>query len=415
MTDPVPRSPGRRAHFDSGTTYMLVATVLAAIAAYLFQLVVGRALGPEAFAPLTVLWTVQFLVFTTVFLPMEQLTVRRLNLDRPGAAPWGLYLSVIAASVVGATAFAAATLNRLFVGDAAYLPLVATLVGVYGCFALGRGYLAGRRRFREYAFVTFWESVSRLALAGMLLALSVGALGVGWTLVAGALVVWLWRPLGGARRREAGAPPEAGAAAALGGFVAANAAAQTIVAAGPLVVAALGAEAAQVSIFFQTFLLLRAPLTVAYNLVSRIMPPFTRLVEAGRTGTIRRLMAGLGATGALLAAAAFGVGHALGPALVEFLLGAEYRPGPMLAALAAGGATLATVALFAQQMLIAMRATGRLAVVWLLSLAATVPAIALIRSSPSLRVGWAFLISEILAFVLIVTVTLAAAPKQPNR
>jgi len=403
MTDPVSRS----LRLDSGTTYMLVATVLAAVAAYLFQLVVGRALGPTDFAPLTVLWTVQFLVSTTVLMPMEQLTVRRLNLDAPGAPPWRLYLSVVAAAALGATVFTAATLDRLFGGEAAYLPVVAALVLLYGGYALGRGYLAGRRRFKEYALCTFSESGLRLALAGVLLAMGVGALGLGWTLVTGSLVVWLWRPLSGERRRAAGATREVGAAAALAGFVAANAAAQSIVAAGPLVVAALGAGPAEVSVFFQTFLLLRAPLTVAYNLVSRIMPPVTRLVEQGETTRIRRLVAGIGAAGAALAAAGFAAGYAVGPALVQLLLGAEYRPGALLAALAASGAILATVALFAQQMLIAMRATGRLAAAWLAGLAAAALSVAIGQAAPSLRVGWAFLIGEVLAFTLLVSAALA--------
>jgi len=189
--------------------------------------------------------------------------------------------------------------------------------------------------------------------------------------------------------------------------VAATAAAQTIVAAGPLVVAALGAGAAEVSVFFQTFLLLRAPLTVAYNLVSRILPPFTRLVEQGEAATIRRLVVGIGATGAALAAAGFGAGYAAGPALVQLLLGAEYRPGALLAALAASGAVLATMALFAQQMLIAMRATGRLAAAWLAGLAAAALSVAIGQAAPSLRVGWAFLIGEVLAFTLLVSAGLA--------
>jgi O-antigen/teichoic acid export membrane protein len=53
----------------SGTAYMIVGTFVAAVAAYLFQLVVGRSLGPTEFAPVTVLWTIQFLVFTTVSCP----------------------------------------------------------------------------------------------------------------------------------------------------------------------------------------------------------------------------------------------------------------------------------------------------------------------------------------------------------
>lgn len=393
---------------------MLVATLLSAAAAYLFQLMVGRVLGPTESAPLTVLWTVQFLVFTTVFMPMEQLTVRRLNLDTPGATPWRLYSWVVVATATGATAFAALTLDRLFAGEAAYLPVLAALVLAYGVFALGRGYLAGRRRFKEYGLCTLTESVLRLALAGILLSMSVGALGLGWSLVAGSLVVWLWRPLRGERRRESEALQEAGAGAALATFVTANAAAQTIVAAGPLVVAGLGASAAEVSIFFQTFLLLRAPLTVAYGLVSRVLPPFTRFVERGEEATIRRLVLGMGAVGACLAAAGFAVGHAVGPTLVQVLLGAEFRPESLLAALAAAGTVLATVALFAQQMLIAKRANTPLAAAWLVALGAAALAVGVGRAAPPLRVGWAFLIGEGVAFALLTAAALGWKCRQPR-
>jgi hypothetical protein len=87
MRSPTPDTRG------SGTSYMVVGTLVAAIGAYLFQLIAGRVLGPTALAPITVLWTIQFLVFTTVFMPMEQLTIRRLNLVREHAAPWALLVS----------------------------------------------------------------------------------------------------------------------------------------------------------------------------------------------------------------------------------------------------------------------------------------------------------------------------------
>lgn len=63
----------------SGTGVMLAGTVVATIGAYVFQLLGGRALGPTAFAPVTVLWTVQFLVITVVMLPIEQMVIRRLD------------------------------------------------------------------------------------------------------------------------------------------------------------------------------------------------------------------------------------------------------------------------------------------------------------------------------------------------
>src|SRR3989337_3844215 len=80
--------PARR---GTGIAYMIVGTLIAAVAAYLFQLVAGRDLGPTAFAPITVLWTIQFLVFTTVFVPMEQLTIRRLSAAEPEAGPRRLF------------------------------------------------------------------------------------------------------------------------------------------------------------------------------------------------------------------------------------------------------------------------------------------------------------------------------------
>jgi O-antigen/teichoic acid export membrane protein len=387
---------------------MLVATVVAAIAAYLFQLVGGRVLGPTDFAPITVLWTIQFLVATTVFMPMEQLTVRRLSQEVPEAAPWRLYLAVIAACAVGALILSSLALDRLFSGNSAYLLILAPLIFGYGGFALGRGYLAGQRRFKEYAYSTIGESVVRLALAAAVLAAGAGALGLGWTLVIGSLLVWPWRPLHGGRRRGA-ALNRKGAATDLASVVTANAAAQTLVAAGPLVVGGLGASAADVSVFFQTFLLLRAPLTIAYNLVSRVLPPFTNLVEQGRVATIRKLGMVIGAGGAAAGAAGFGVGYLAGPAVVQALLGAEFRPGAMLAAAAAAGTALATVALFAQQLLIAMKLTGRLAAVWMAGLAAAAIAIGVGSGAPSLRVGWAFLIGEALSFAALVATIVSAS------
>ncbi len=386
---------------------MVVGTLVAAIAAYLFQLIAGRVLGPTALAPITVLWTIQFLVFTTVFMPMEQLTIRRLNLDREHSAPWLLFLSVIVVAIGGSIAFAAATLDRLFEGENLYLVIVAVLIAGYGGFALGRGFLAGRRRYRDYGLSTLAESVFRLALAIALLAAGVGALGLGWTLVAGSLVVFVFRPFRGERQRENGAGREQGTAAALATFIVANASSQTILAAGPLVVGGLGAPAAEVSVFFQTFLLVRAPLTLAYNLISRVLPPFTRMVEKGDLGSLHRWAIRTAVLGAALAAAGYAAGHALGPALVELFLGEEFRPSATLAALAAAGTALATLALFVQQMLIASKATGRLAIAWLAGLVVAAVVVAVTGSTPSLRVGWAFLTGEAVAFSALVVAVLA--------
>ena len=389
----------------SGTAYMVVGTLVAAFAAYLFQLIAGRVLGPTDFAPITVLWTIQFLVLTIVFVPMEQLTIRRLSVTDPDAAPWRLFVGVIAGAVVVSTAFAALTRDRLLHGESAYLFIVPALIAGYGGFALARGLLAGHRRFKEYGLSTLAESVLRLAVAAALLALGIGAVGLGWTLVVGSLVVWIWRPL----RHEPYRPTPADGRRStldLGTFVAANAASQTIVAAGPLVLGALRASSAEVSVFFETFLLFRAPLTVAYSLIARILPPFTRFVEKGERRTIRVWALRLGALGAVGGALGYGVGRAIGPDLVALLLGEEFRPTATLAAYAASGVAIATVALFSQQILIAMGATVRLAVAWFIGLGAAAVTLAFAAGSPSARVGAGFLVGEVTAFALIVVTIL---------
>ncbi|MDX1449938.1 MAG: hypothetical protein R3246_12840, partial [Acidimicrobiia bacterium] len=224
MTDLPPRPlPTTTRTLRSGTGYMVVGTFVGAVAAYLFQLVAGRVLGPEAFAPITVLWTIQFLVFTIVFLPMEQLTIRRLSVDDPDAAPWRLFIAVIVGATAIATGFAALTLDQLLDGERSYLVVVAALITAYGGFALARGLLGGHRRYKEYGLTTMFESVVRLIAAVVLLMIGVDSIGLAWTLVVGALVVWVWKPFAHEfGRGDAGI--ERGIGADLGTFVAANAA-----------------------------------------------------------------------------------------------------------------------------------------------------------------------------------------------
>lgn len=411
MTDsPLTMPPSAaRAVPGSGTGYMVVGTLIAAVAAYLFQLIAGRVLGPTEFAPITVLWTIQFLVLTIVFVPMEQLTIRRLSVAEPDAAPWRLFIGVILAAVIVSTTFAAATLDRLLEGEPVYLAIVAALIAGYGGFALARGLLAGHRRFKEYGLSTLAESALRLALAVLLLAAGVGAVGLAWTLVAGSLVVWIWLPLRHEPRRTGQVSPLSGTGLAT--FVAANAASQTIVAAGPLVVGALHATSAEVSVFFETFLLFRAPLTVAYSLIARILPPFTRFVQSGNRHIIRVWAFRLGALGAIAGGLGYAVGRVIGPDVVSFLLGSEFRPTDTLAAYAAAGVAIATVALFSQQILIAMRSTGKLAVSWMVGLAAAAITVGLAGGRPSVRVGAGFLVGEVVAFGLIIgTIALASRP-----
>ena len=64
--------------------------------------------------------------------------------------------------------------------------------------------------------------------------------------------------------------------------------------------------------FFETTLLFRAPLTVSYNLISRVLPPFTRMVDRGEEATLRTWALRIGIGGAALAALGYVAGLAAG-------------------------------------------------------------------------------------------------------
>ncbi|NIS31829.1 MAG: hypothetical protein GWO04_18590, partial [Actinobacteria bacterium] len=76
------------------------------------------------------------------------------------------------------------------------------------------------------------------------------------------------------------------------------------------------------------------------------------------------------------------------------------------------GVVLATVTLFSQQALIAMRATGRLAMVWVGGLVAAALTIMVTDGGESLRVARAFLIGEAFAFVGLAITVLVTRPSE---
>jgi O-antigen/teichoic acid export membrane protein len=56
--------------------------VAGTLLAYLFQLIGGRILGPVAFAPVSVLWTLMFLTGTIGLTPVEQFVAREATAGR---------------------------------------------------------------------------------------------------------------------------------------------------------------------------------------------------------------------------------------------------------------------------------------------------------------------------------------------
>ncbi|HET8738605.1 MAG TPA: hypothetical protein VFO17_02610, partial [Acidimicrobiia bacterium] len=183
-------TPDKRGFRAPGTTFMVTGGLLGALGAYLFQVLGTRNLDPDAFAPVSVLWTAFFILATILLVPVEQYVTREVASGRkalPGDLKPALILAGIGSLVGGV--FVWLTLDDLFVGDPVYvLQLVLLMVG-YSLLFVGKGVLAGVRRFADVGWVLIIESLARLLAAVVLLRLVHDAASLGWAMVFGGFAV----------------------------------------------------------------------------------------------------------------------------------------------------------------------------------------------------------------------------------
>jgi len=391
---------------SDGTAYVVVGSAVAGLGAYAYQLLGGRVLGAEAFAPVSVLLTIHFLTFVVILLPIEQLVVRRLTIDpnQQGLTKHAYLLAGL--TVVGATLFAFLGVDGMLNGDYRFVGFTFLTVGVHFIFAAGRGHLAGRRRFMEYGLASGSASLVRLAVALVVTVIHPSASGFAVGLIVGPLAVLLWRPFrqtdpDSQTLASAGeAPPDRGL---LAGLVMAAAASQALLLAGPLVVGGLGGTAVEVSIAFAAFTLGRAPLVFGYNLLARVLPPFTRMAVEGQKREMMSWARGMAIAGSGLAAVGALLGYWLGPLAVRLAFGPEFIVDSSTAALIAGGVVLAGAGLFVGQILVADARTDRLAIAWAGGLFGAAAALLLTPgNSPITRVAIAFLVGEAVALAALV-------------
>lgn len=394
------------AHLRSdGTAYVVAGSAVAGLGAYAYQLLGGRVLGPEAFAPVSVLLTIHFLTFIVLLLPIEQLIVRRLTIDphQPGLTRQALLLG--GATVVGTTILALSGVDRFLNGDYRFVVFAALTVGAHFLFAAGRGHLAGRRRFVEYGMASGSASLVRLGIAVLITLVHPSASGFALGLIAGPLIVLLLRPSRPADSDHVGVavPAETTDRGLLTGMVVAAAASQALLLAGPLVVGGLGGSAVEVSIAFAVFTLGRAPLVFGYNLLARVLPPFTRMAVEGQGREMISWARGMTWAGFGLSAMAAFLGWLFGPWAVRIAFGPEFITSGFTTAVVAGGVVLAGAGLFVGQILVADGRTDRLAIAWAGGLLAAITALIVTPDTSVItRVAVAFLAGEAVALLALV-------------
>lgn len=399
-----------------GTIDIVVGSLIAGLGSYAFQFIAGRSLGEEAFAPIGVLLTAHFLAFLIVLVPVEQFVIRRITL---GARGWVLPLRGVALVVV--TGVAAAITVAVSGDDYFRYTDRRTLVffafgtvATHFVFAVSRGHLAGVRRFRAYGRSSAAASLVRVVIAAGI-ALTVNTItGYAWAHILGTLVIVAWMPW--KRRGKPSEPTEIEDDQwLLSGLVLSAAASQALLLASPLVASRLGATDTEYSMIYATLLVARAPLTIGYNLIARILPSFTNMAAVGERRELRAWARGIGFASIVLAVAGAGAGALVGPFLVGVTMGGGFTPTGGVAAMAGASVVLAGGGLFIGQILVAKSQPARLAVAWIIALVAAVAALAVPIEDPIARSTLSLLIGEAAALVALMVVSLSPDPGETGR
>ena len=374
----------------------------------------ARALGPDRYGPVALLWAAIFLTSVVLFRAVEQTASREIaaRLERgEDIRPVARSLARVVVALIALVVLVSAILwepitDRLFDGQAEFTAAFIVGVALYGVFYLVRGLCAGIGWFGGYSGTLVADGVARLVVAAPLLV----SASAGWAVLAivaapagGALV-----PLVGLRRRWQAIPEGREApfsvrdALRFGAPVAAIATSDQILVNGaPLLVAVGGVgDTRAAGVVFAATMLVRAPVFVFQGVGAVLLPRLAATHAAGdRDGfnqAVARVAGILGIGMLLLVPLAYVAG--------QWAMGAFYgdgftATGADLAILTAGVAAYLVAATVAQGA-IARGDAGAGGIAWAVAAAAFVALSLTLSGTPLHRVSVAFLIGSGIAAVL---------------
>lgn len=322
----------------NGRSALTVGLLVDGVASYLFLTAAGRALGPDRFATVSVLWAVLFLVANGLFIPVEQELSRSIaartargvghrNLVRRVAA---LTAGLFAVTALVAFVFRARIADSLFRDQFGFV--TALVVGIGGgalAYAV-RGILAGTNRYHGFAVLFLSDAAAKalpamaLALAGVDQAMAYAVVMVASPFV-GALVPMTARDPR-PRLPEEAPPAWSPLASSMGFLLLTSFLTALTLNVGTLSVEVLAgpSEADAAGIFLSGLVIARVPLFLFQAVQAIVLPRLSGLAAVGDVDGFRRYLRllGLGMVGCTVAGV---LGSALvGPLLVRVLFGEDF-------------------------------------------------------------------------------------------
>jgi len=356
---------------------------------YVFFALASRSLTPTEYGEIVVLWSVVFLLASTLFRPIEQLLARTLAERKQVGATSddalrsaGIIQAAIVAALIVGLLIARVPIEENLFGDnpELYWAMVVSLLG-FGLAYYVRGFLAGRGQFPLYATLVLLEVVLRLAFA-VIVAVGIAsgpgliALGIAAAPVASLLVLPFALRGRAGPSADVGANPIAGEHELSLGSGGAFAAAvllmmlseQVLVSSGALFVrAAEGAAAA--GFIFNVLLIARAPLVLFQAVAASLLPHLTRLRARGDETSEEAFRSSLGNTMLLITAFAavttFAV-VAIGPQVMQLAFGDQFEYDRLGLAIVAVGMGFYLVSASLNQAVLAQGQARRAAVPWVI-------------------------------------------------
>ncbi len=378
------------------------------VLAYVFFVLVIRALGAEAAAPVTVLWAWWGFAGAALTFPVQH-WITRTSATAAGelAVRRGIGHLAAAVTVTSVLAGSLAWLarDRLFGPDGEWFVLLVVGVGLgSGLLGLPRGLLAARRRFASVAASIVAENALRaLVAAALVTAGSEDPLRYGLALLAGYAIVLLWpSALVPGRQGEVVSVPTQRSLSFVSGASAGQLVAQATLTGGPVLLAAIGGARSEVTVLFAGLALFRAPYTLALGLVSALTGRLTELVENDRWPTLARFRRSIVAVTVVLCAAGAVLGAWWGPPLMEVMFGPGVRLASGDAAVVAVGTVLAMSNLVLTVGLLARNRAGSVVSSWAIGLPFGGLALWLISADAVTRVCWTFVAVEACAFLALI-------------
>jgi O-antigen/teichoic acid export membrane protein len=375
--------------YSRGARLLSVGIASTGLVTFAYFSVASYALDDEtAYAQITLLWSVMFVIVSVIYRPIEQLLsrtiadrrARGLEHDHPIRTPLLLQAAFAGAFLVIALALRRPIEDDLFNGSAALYWILVVGVLAYAASYFARGYLAGHQYFGLYGGLVFLEACSRLCFAlAVAVGIASGQTAVALGIAAAPFVSLVVVPAAFSRR--AGAPARAerrkdDLSLGRGGrfavaVLAVMLAEQTLLNAAVLAVDVTTVDAAAAGFVFNVLLIARAPLQLFQAIQGSLLPHLAGLeATSGRAEFARAIRITVLAIAAFAGAVAVGL-LVLGPFAMGLLFEDDrnFEYGRFGLALIAIGMGAHLIAGTLNQAALARDRAGLAAAAWLLSAA----------------------------------------------